>query len=259
MAHQQQQQQQQQEQEEDREADPVPVAVSRLPDPPIRSPRLPAELLSLVLSFLPLGQLVALGLHATFFRQLLASPVLHPYAPLLRATLGQPQQQPYPPELGRLAALGLAPPSVARDLLVGGRAEWCLFEVELPPGLAEAAWEDVCRRRFLPSWCAADQRRRVRSWRELYLRTLSRIVHRQRTSCTTDEPYVRWIQLDRKGSATVNRLRAAGFDPIGVYRELASAQVRPPPPRQPSFSRARFPPPCGLPSALLPSPFPPPD
>ena len=217
------------------------------------SPRLPPELISLVLSHLPLETLSELGRASAFFQALLASPVLHPYSQLLPALLLD--SAPYPHQLSSLSSQSLCPPSVTLEILTLARAEWVLFDYELPQGLGEEEWEEVCRRRFLPSWCA-DSWRKGRAWRSLYLRsvfslhflppllsllpkltlfssfrarprTLNRLHHRLLTSsCTADEPFLRWIQLDRRGTATVNRLRSKGFDPVEVYKSIAGAQVR---------------------------------
>lgn len=132
------------------------------------SPRLPVELLSIVLSHLPIDTLLALGLHSTFFRSLLVSPLVHPWDLPLHLVLQSPT--PYPPQLAQLPTLDLLPPRVLLDLLVRARPEWILYELEGPVGLGEPAWEQVCRARFLPSWYAAGQ---GSSWRSLFLRCVS--------------------------------------------------------------------------------------
>jgi hypothetical protein len=46
------------------------------------------------------------------------------------------------------------------------------------------------------------------------------MAHRSVTTCTTEESYTRWVTLDRRGSATLNRVRAQSFDPLDIFREL---------------------------------------
>lgn len=46
------------------------------------------------------------------------------------------------------------------------------------------------------------------------------MAHRSTTTCTTEEAYTRWVTLDRRGSATLNRMRAHTFDPLETFREI---------------------------------------
>lgn len=52
------------------------------------------------------------------------------------------------------------------------------------------------------------------------LRTIYRVNHRSWTTCTSEEAYTRWITLDRRGTATINRIRAQNYSPLDVFQSV---------------------------------------
>lgn len=128
---------------------------------------LPVEIISHVLSYLPLETIVRLAQESPFVQSVCVSPTLHPFLSPISDILSS--ARPYPPALGRLGAYSFVPRKVYIDLLVRGKPDWVLFDFQQPSWLEEQDWQEVCQRRFLPSFYGKEWKKDL-TWRALYLR-----------------------------------------------------------------------------------------
>lgn len=152
----------------------VPLAASAIPE---------LNVYLFAYSHLPLKDLIPVSLLSSTLRAVSLSPQITPFlGPVQRILLRGP---PYPPELASLGSYTHVARNVFTEILVRGEARWILEEMEIPK-LSDAVWEEVFRRRFLPSW------RRYREgderWRAMFLRMLRRLEHRA-LGCTHEESW----------------------------------------------------------------------
>lgn len=147
--------------------------------PPLLSPpsalgprleNLPPELISLILSFLPLESLIVAPQLSTLFYQICSSSVLSPWRRPIELALRPPPLEAYPLILGRLGCYSYVPRGEFLEILVRARPDFIATSMELPVGLSSREWEEVMRRRFLPSWRGENWSRTGTSWRSLFMR-----------------------------------------------------------------------------------------
>jgi hypothetical protein len=153
---------------------------------------LPPELLSQILSNLPLASLLIASLSHPILLSISSSSSLSPFPfPIASALSPDAFYLPPPPHRSDLAPLSLTallhslpsrvllanlaqyswiPKKSHLEMLVRGEPEWVAVELELPVGLGEAYWQEAFRRRFLPSWASEEwMRKKGRGgWRGLF-------------------------------------------------------------------------------------------
>lgn len=132
--------------------------------PPSPFDLLPVELLSTILSHLPLSSLLSSARISTLFRSVIASPLLNPWRQPIRRALLSPE--PYPEELGLLGARLIVPRQNWIEILALARLEWVLLSATIP-ALSERTWEEAFNRRWLPSM---RRLKKEGSWQEAYRR-----------------------------------------------------------------------------------------
>lgn len=192
--------------------------------------------LPLSTSHLPLKEVIQITLLSTTLRWIAFSPLLTPFsAPVHRVLLRGP---PYPVEITTLGSYTHIARSVFIEILVRGEARWVLEDLEIPH-LRDQVWEEVFKRRFLPSWTRYKEE--GEKWRAVTMRMLRRLVHRT-VGCTHDEPWTvsflylvavcirligsvhsrqqRFLTLHRNGSGSLNRMYSRTFDPHEIFREI---------------------------------------
>jgi hypothetical protein len=134
---------------------------------------LPPELISYILSFLPLEDLIRASqtcalTYEIASRSNLSGPT---WAPPIAAAL---DSAPYPEALSRLGCYSYVPRPAFVPILVEAKPQFIGGPMTIPVGFKERDWEDVMRTRFLPSWSSEDGnwRRTGMKWKELYMRSV---------------------------------------------------------------------------------------
>lgn len=132
---------------------------------------LPPELISYILSFLPLEDLIRASQTCAVIHELASSSNLSgpTWAGPIATAL---EEDPYPEALHRLGCYSYVPRSAFHPILVKARPQFIGGPMTIPVGLKERDWEDVMHTRFLPSWSSEDGnwRRTGMKWKELYMR-----------------------------------------------------------------------------------------
>ena len=131
--------------------------------------RLPAELISHILSFLPLQDLISASQVSTLTYEICSSSILSPWAGPINIAL---DTDPYPESLNQLGCYSYIPRSTFLPILVKARPQFIGGPMQMPVGLRERDWEDVMRRRFLASWASESGNwvREGMKWKELFMR-----------------------------------------------------------------------------------------
>jgi hypothetical protein len=121
---------------------------------------LPTELLADILGALDVPSLIAVANTSSRLRAVCSDDVLNPW----RAPIWRNLRSKYYSDLATLSVRTTVPRHNWVDILSRAPATFVLFEVTLP-NLKESEWEEVFKRRFLPSW---QKWKRVGSWRECF-------------------------------------------------------------------------------------------
>ncbi|GHJ89455.1 hypothetical protein NliqN6_5857 [Naganishia liquefaciens] len=197
---------------------------------------LPYEVLSLILSHLPLRDLIAVTLLSRTLLFIASDPSTTPFhAPIQEILDAGP---PYPSCLATLGTYTHIPRTVFAHVLIRASPTWILEHMVIPAGITHDGWQRIFCARFLPSWKRyrddhdhdhdhdrdgdGDGDRDhppASSWRAVFLRILGRLAHRSQ-GCTHEEAWTRFIVLHRNGTASLNRMYSRTFDPSAIYQEI---------------------------------------
>lgn len=167
---------------------------------------LPVELLAEIFSELDLDSLITVSCLSRRLRAVTADASLNPWRrPILR-NLHEPA---YKKSLFHLSVRSIVPRQNWIEILTFASSSPLLFDSTLP-NLKSSEWEECFRRRFLPGW---TKWKKDNSWRETFMklvffqamllspydslsRTLYRVWHRNRSSCTSDESWTRYVIIN---------------------------------------------------------------
>ncbi|KIO32846.1 hypothetical protein M407DRAFT_18309 [Tulasnella calospora MUT 4182] len=178
---------------------------------------LPVEILSDILTQLPIPSIVAASQISRYFRRICQDPLLNPWRPVILATLTDPDHS----DLSCLVTLsehGAMPRQNFIDVLSLAPPHFLLFEVTLPT-LPDYYWDEAINRRFLPSW----RNTRHPHPKEQYLRLLWNVWHRLNTNCTTTQAWCTYVYITRQGHLNVTAAYSRNYDPFAVFEELKYA------------------------------------
>ncbi|THV08313.1 hypothetical protein K435DRAFT_642027 [Dendrothele bispora CBS 962.96] len=174
---------------------------------------LPVELIADILSELDLESLIRISYLSRRLRNIVSDPSLNPWRrPILRDLYSDS----YRDTLKHLSIRSTVPRQNWIEILSLASPNFILHEATLP-NLRAHEWEECFSRRFLPGW---------RNWvsdsagRAAFTKFLSRIWHRSRTSCTSDEAWTRYIVLNRNGSANELEASSRNFSPLSIFNEM---------------------------------------
>ncbi|KAJ9112667.1 hypothetical protein QFC22_006169 [Naganishia vaughanmartiniae] len=194
--------------------------------PPIPAPTLetlPLELISQILSYLPLSSLLPLSTLSRTFQFISSDPTVTPFPTAIAREIDL--GPPYTRELEVLGTYSHIPRGAFIQVLVRAAPEWVLDNMVIPVGMTTLEWRECFEQRFLPSWKRFKFRNHTsssngeHSWRAAFLRVLRTLVHRQ-LGCTHQEAWTRFLILHRNGSASLNRIYSRTFDPLEIYAEI---------------------------------------
>ncbi|KAF5358927.1 hypothetical protein D9758_004842 [Tetrapyrgos nigripes] len=155
---------------------------------------LPAELITDILGELDMESLIRISYLSRRLRDIVSDPSLNPWR---RPILRELHSGTYSDTLKHLSVRQTVPRQNWIEILSLASPNFILHEATLP-NLRASEWDECFSRRFLPGW---------RNWvssdtgKASFTKALSRIWHRSRTTCTSDEAWTRYITLNRNGSA----------------------------------------------------------
>jgi hypothetical protein len=212
---------------------------------------LPVELVADILAELSLTDLVVAAYLSRRFRSVASDLALNPWRkPILRDL----HAHNYGPALTHLSVRSIVPRHNWIDILSLARPSFLLFKATLP-NLKEAEWEEAFRRRFLPSWA---KWKKEGHWKEAYLKSVfsnrfldppqsipgssiaSGTAVLQAAPPTkpgqgTPPPSkasslrltyrIRYIVLNRNGSANQLQVTSRGFDPLVIFDDMKSVLI----------------------------------
>ncbi|KAF8195624.1 hypothetical protein K438DRAFT_1826239 [Mycena galopus ATCC 62051] len=178
---------------------------------------LPVELIGQILGELNIADVIQISQLSRRLRLVSSDPILNVWRlPILRNL----RSEQYENSLKHLSVYMGVPRHNWVDILSRARASYILFETTLP-NLKEAEWEEVFKRRFLPSW---TRWRKDSTWRAAFLRVLHQIWHRSCTSCTANEAWTKYIVLNRNGSANQLEVFSRNFNPALILDDMRLQQ-----------------------------------
>ncbi|KAF7355533.1 hypothetical protein MSAN_01470300 [Mycena sanguinolenta] len=192
---------------------------------------LPVELIGKIVGQLALKDCIKISQLSRRMRLIASDPILNVWRlPILRNL----RSNQYEESLKNLSVYMSVPRHNWIDILSRARAPYILFEMTIP-NLREAEWEDIFRRRFLPSW---KKWRKDSTWRAAFFRVLHQTWHRSCTSCTTNEAWTqsdvhstrlllvcsgnlsRYIVLNRNGSANQLEASSRNFNIVHILDDM---------------------------------------
>lgn len=200
---------------------------------------LPVELIADILGELDLPSLIKVSYLSRRLYAITSDSSLNPWRkPILRILheCYAYQAVSYDRELANLSVRLTVPRQNWVEILSMAKAEWLLFTATLP-NLPAKDWEEAFKRRFLPGW---QKWKKDSSWKEVFMKMLHRTWHRSHTSCTTDESWtkyvmpslthtmtsqhpIRYIVLNRNGSANELEASSRSYNPMTVFNEFKYA------------------------------------
>ncbi|KAJ3574790.1 hypothetical protein NP233_g1519 [Leucocoprinus birnbaumii] len=176
---------------------PLPQHLRHPSDQSLHSPFMyleafPVELIADILGELDVASLVTCSYLSRRLRCVASDPALNPWRkPILRNL----QTHNYEPALKHLSIRTTVPRHNWIDILSVARPSFLLFDATLP-NLKESEWKECFTRRFLPGW---ERWRKDGTWRQLFLR---------------------YILLNRNGSANELQMSSRNFNPFAIFNEL---------------------------------------
>ncbi|KAJ9095308.1 hypothetical protein QFC21_005674 [Naganishia friedmannii] len=207
-----------------------PTPRTSTPPPPAPTlETLPLELISQILTYLPLNSLLPLSTLSRTLLFISSDPTVTPFPASITQELDA--GPPYSRELEVLGTYSHIPRSCFIQILVRASPEWVLDSMVIPGGITTSEWRECFERRFLPSWkrykfrnhhhhvTPSPDGKGDHTWRATFLRVLRTLVHRQ-LGCTHEEAWTRFLILHRNGTASLNRIYSRTFDPLEIYAEI---------------------------------------
>ncbi|KAF9238750.1 hypothetical protein BU15DRAFT_47325 [Melanogaster broomeanus] len=176
---------------------------------------LPVELLAEIFSELDLESLIKVAYLSRRLRAVASDPSLNPWRhPILRNL--QNGSGTYEQCLSHLSVRSIVPRQNWIEIFTLASPRFLLFESTLP-NLKSSEWEECFRRRFLPGW---SKWKKDSSWKEAFMKVLYRVWHRNRSSCTSDESWTKYIVLNRSGSANELESSSRTFNPLAIFHAM---------------------------------------
>lgn len=207
---------------------------------------LPVELIADILAELSLADLIVAAYLSRRLHTVASDPALNPWRkPILRNLC----THNYEPALAHLSVRSIVPRHNWIDILTRARPSFLLFQATLP-NLKQSEWEEAFRRRFLPSWA---KWKKDAHWKEAYLKSVvcNRLIHPPQSIAGSSTAYgtavlqaapqmklgqstppspdasnsqliyrIRYMVLNRNGSANQLQTTSRGFDPFVIFDDM---------------------------------------
>ncbi|THH30697.1 hypothetical protein EUX98_g3509 [Antrodiella citrinella] len=176
---------------------------------------LPVELIADILGELDLATLIVVSYLSRRLHTISSDSSLNPWRRPIHRNLHDAPEKTYEPALKHLSVRHTVPRHNWLEILSVAKAEWLLYQATLP-NLKESEWEECFKRRFLPGW---QKWKKESTWKETFFKLLNRAWHRSHSSCTADEAWMKYIMLNRNGSANELEATSRNYSPVSIFNE----------------------------------------